>query len=80
MVTSTKYLSWLNINVALSNSVNNYINNVYGLMGNNNGDPTDDIVSRNGTKSSGNSEANIYYTLVTCKILFTLFKHFVLRY
>ena len=51
----------------MTNAIYNYTNNVYGLMGNNNGDPTDDIVSRSGESPVNKTQRNIYNVAITCK-------------
>ena len=43
------------------------MNNVIGLMGNNNGDPTDDITYRNGTIEYSKSQRAIYQAAMDCK-------------
>ena len=58
----------------MSDSVNIYTGQVYGLLGNNNGSPDDDIVSNNGTSAVNLSEEEIYFTMATCKFLSFIIK------
>jgi hypothetical protein len=66
-VNDAQTLSWLTCNMALSDEA--YINNVNGLMGNNNGDENDDLESRfDGSRPTNmNSERSIYQIANTCK-------------
>ena len=65
-------VSWFSISIALSNQ--NYIGNVYGLMGNYNGISNDDLVSRIDGKVPANmTERGIYDTAITCTIHYTHF-------
>ena len=74
-VNAAQTLSWLTCNMALSDG--SYTNNIAGLMGNNNGDKSDDLVSRiDGSRPTDiNSERSIYQTASTCKILKIKFIH-----
>jgi hypothetical protein len=59
--------SWLTSSIALLNNINNYTNAVYGLMGNNNNDPNDDIIGRDGRRpADAKRERDIYDTQQTC--------------
>ena len=41
-------------------------------MGNNNGDPTDDIVSRSGESPVNNTQRNVYNVAITCEYLYSI--------
>jgi hypothetical protein len=75
-ISNTQSLSWITTSIALSDSIKTYSNNVYGLLGNNNGDPSDDISYRNGTIEYGGSDRTIYQAAVTCNHTFLFSCHF----
>jgi hypothetical protein len=64
---SIQGISWITSSIALSDNINDYKGKVYGLMGNNNGNDSDDIVSRTGVSVQGNSQKAIYGIASTCK-------------
>jgi hypothetical protein len=64
---SIQSISWITSSIALSDNIFDYKGKVYGLMGNNNGDDTDDIVSRTGVSVQGDSQRAIYSIASTCK-------------
>lgn len=61
-------ISWLALGMNLDNNVRNYTNRVSGLMGNFNGNPNDDIRSRDGIVSTATNESVYYATAETWKI------------
>lgn len=54
-------LSWLSFGLSLDNSIRDYTNAVDGLMGNFDGDSTNDIRYSNGTVLSGVSDESLTY-------------------
>ncbi len=63
-------LVWLTASVSLIDSASNYTNSLEGLMGNYNGDSTDDVFSRTGIRpTSLEQERAIYDIAITCKQL-----------
>lgn len=64
---SIQSISWITSSIALSDNIFDYKGKVYGLMGNNNGNDADDIVSRTGVSVQGNSQRAIYSIASTCK-------------
>jgi hypothetical protein len=66
-ISNTLSLSWVTTSITLDDSINTYSNKVIGLMGNNNGDPTDDVFYRNGTIEYGRSQRAIYRAAIDCK-------------
>ena len=69
-ISNTQSLSWVTTSITLDDSINAYSNNTIGLMGNNNGDPTDDIFYRNGTIEYSRSQRTIYRAAIDCKQMF----------
>lgn len=64
-------ITWLSASISLIDSAENYNNNLIGLMGNYNGDPSDDVVSRTGVKPTDmNNERSVYNVAISCNFLF----------
>ena len=61
-------ISWLTCSIALLNNPN-YINSLHGLLGNNNEDRSDDVISRISVKSDDiKNEKKIYKSALTWKL------------
>lgn len=66
-INAQQKISWLVCSISLNNIVD-YSGKLVGLMGNNNGDPNDDVISRNGIKPTNmSSERAVYQVANTCQ-------------
>ncbi len=65
-IDSSQTESWLTCNMILTDPA--YKNNTVGLMGNNNGDPSDDLVDRiTGISANASDDKSVYRVASTCK-------------
>ena len=68
MVNSVQTVSWMAYTITFVNPDSNFTDNIYGLMGNGNGVPSDDIFTRDRiVETDTTTDSTIYSTAITCK-------------
>jgi hypothetical protein len=66
-------VAWMSISIAFFDTISNYESNIYGLMGNNNDQPNDDIASRTGSISTDTTTDSVIYDYANTCLFFILF-------
>jgi len=73
-VSKQQIVTWMSITIAFIDTITDYTKNLNGLMGNNNGDSSDDISNRlKEISTDTNTDSVIYNYASTCK-LFKIFQ------